>query len=188
MDFETQRRLQAEMGSGERLLWAGRPAQGLRLRITDVFLVPFSLLWAGFAVFWEVTALRSAPLFFALWGVPFVLIGAYLVVGRFFADSWQRSRTYYGLTDQRVLILSSRGIRSIALHSLGGIALREREDRSGTIVFGFADPRAVMLAGGGWPGAGNRMPPSFEMIPEARQVYTQVRDAQQAGAPEGAGR
>ena len=93
------------------------------------------------------TALRSAPLFFSLSGIPFVLIGAHLVVGRFFADSWQRSRTWYGLTDQRVVILNSRGVRSIALGALGGIALREREDRSGTIVFGFSDPRAVMLAG-----------------------------------------
>jgi hypothetical protein len=179
MDFETQRRLQAEMGSGERLLWAGRPAQGLRFRIADAVLVPFSLLWAGFAVYWEASVLRSAPLFFALWGIPFVLIGAYMVVGRFFADSWQRSRTWYGLTDQRVVILNSRGVRSLPLASLGGVALRERPDRSGTITFGFSDPRAVMLAGGGWPGAAIRMPPSLEMIEEARQVYNQIRDAQQ---------
>src|SRR6185295_3995125 len=68
--------IRRELGGAEQLLWSGRPSQGLVLRAMDVVLIPFSIMWGGFAIFWETIALISgAPLFFALWGVPFVLVG-----------------------------------------------------------------------------------------------------------------
>jgi hypothetical protein len=98
---ETRHELQRELAPQEKLLWVGQPRQGLLLRSADLFLIPFSLLWGGFAVFWEASVVRTgAPFFFKLWGVPFVLVGIYIVFGRFFADARQRRRTFYGVTDQ----------------------------------------------------------------------------------------
>ena len=159
-DFlKTQSEIERELNSGEKLLWSGRPRQGFRLRPSDAFVIPFSLLWCGFAIFWEASVFKgNAPFFFRLWGVPFVLIGLYIVFGRFFADARTRARTYYGVTSERIIIVSgmfSRQIKSLSLRTLTDVSLTERGDGSGTITFGPQFPYPFGRQGniGGWPGS-----------------------------------
>ena len=189
MQSEIERELRPELGSGEKLLWSGQPRRRVRLRGADAFLIPFSLMWGGFAIFWELSVFHTnAPLFFRLWGIPFVLVGLYLMAGRFFLDAWQRGRTYYGITNQRVLLVSGgfqRQVRSLSLKALPEVILSECGDRSGTITFGPTPPMYGRLAGTSWPGAGKQLPPSFEMIENARQVYNQIQNAQRALLPVG---
>ncbi len=182
--------LQAELGPNERLLWSGRPRGGLVLRANDLFLIPFSLLWAGFAVFWEcsvlgISARHPSPTisFMALWGLPFVGAGLYVVAGRFFADKAQRESTVYGVTNQRVLIRSglfSTTTRSFPLQGLAELSLQEKGDGSGTISLGTAlSPFPFALGRSSWPGMGRYQPPALDLIPSARTVYNLIRDAQQ---------
>lgn len=186
MTFSTEQKLRPELGRDERLLWAGVPGQGLRFRSSDWLMVPFSLMWGGFAFFWEfsVASIGKAPLFMKLWGIPFVLMGLYMIVGRFFADSLQRAHTDYGVTDQRVIIIDGlfgRRVKSLALEGLADMSLSEGPDGSGTITFGTGAGSFSWLGGSSWPGMRNRQPPSFEMIPGVRQVYSLIREAQQSG-------
>jgi len=171
----------AELDAGERLLWAGRPSGGIVFRRADAFMVPFSVMWAGFAVVFEVTAYRQGGLnFMALWGIPFVLIGAYLVIGRFSWDAWRRAQTFYGVTNRRILILTcgrSRNSTSLALGTLPGITLAERRDGIGDIVLAAGD--ASHVGAGGLVPRGSVVPPMLELIPQAKNVYDIIRRAQQ---------
>ena len=171
-----------ELEDGERVLWSGVPRQGLALRGADVYLIPFSLMWGGFAIFWESSVFKTnAPIFFRLWGVPFVVIGLYLIFGRFFADSMQRGRTAYGLTDRRVVILSglfSRQVKSLPLRTISDLSLTERKDGTGTIALGPSQSTGRRYGGGAWPGYGPYGAPCLEMIPNAKDVYNRIRQAQ----------
>ena len=176
--------VRAQLEAGEQVIWSGQPRQGLVLRASDAFMIPFSLLWGGFAIFWEATVIWSgAPIFFMLWGVPFVLVGLHLIFGRFFTDSRQRANTFYGVTNDRIIITSGkrgRRVQSLSLSTLGDISLEERADGSGTITFGAPHPLGRWGNIAAWPGAGvNRQAqPSFDMIPQAKKVYELIRSAQ----------
>ena len=125
------------------------------LRTADWLVVPFSLFWCGFAIFWEITVVASgAPIFFSLWGIPFVFAGLYFVLGRFVIDSRVRARTFYGVTNSRIIILKGLAgtqVKSLALRALPDLSLNERSDRRGTITFGSATPWSGL--GNSWPGA-----------------------------------
>ncbi|SRR5205823_3594326 len=190
MNYELEQVARSQLARDEKLLWSGQPRGGLRLRPADALLIPFSLMWGGFAIFWETSVLKQgAPGFFAVWGIPFVVVGVYLILGRFFVDAWQRSRTYYALTDQRAIIISglaTRQVKSLPLRTMSDITLSERADGSGSIALGPSSGPYTWFATSGWPGGGTYRPPTFEMIDNVRRVHTMLRDAQTNAAAAGA--
>ena len=173
--------IELELEEGERLLWAGQPPQGVRFSLLDIALIPFSLVWGGFAITWEVLAIVSgAPFFLALFGVPFVVVGLHLMVGRFFTDARERARTFYGVTDRRAIIVTNtpeRRVQALDLEGQEGIGLRESSNGSGSIAFG--GPALTPAPGGGWKASrpGKVLLPSFEKIADARAVYQILKDA-----------
>jgi hypothetical protein len=187
-DLSPQNRIAQVLDSGESLIWSGVPGQGIRLRPSDAYMIPFSLMWGGFAIFWEVSALRiraSNSTLMSLWGIPFVLLGLYMIVGRFFADARIRANTFYGITDRRIVIISglfSKTINSLPLRTLTDISLQERADRSGTILLGRPQPYSSWNSGMRWPGMSQYSTPAFEMIPNAKAVHDQLLEAQRAAA------
>ncbi len=124
----------------EHLFWVGQPKRGLRLQASDATVIPFSLMWGGFAIFWETgVILAGAPWIFKLFGIPFVLVGLHLMVGRFWVDAWQRARTYYGVSDRRIIIVKEffqESVESLYYNAIGQVYLTTCKDGSGTIVFG----------------------------------------------------
>ncbi len=168
--------IESLLAADERLLWRGEPRKGLVLRPSDGYMIPFSLLWCGFAVFWEWSALKGGgPFFFKLWGVPFVALGLYMLAGRFVVDALIREKALYAVTNQRVLIVSGlfrQEVKSLDLRNLGEMSLTLSSGERGTIAFGTLQPGRKS-----WSGDDGR--PKFEMIEGARTVHDMIRKAQQ---------
>lgn len=181
-----------ELEPDEKLLWCGRPLGGFRLRPADAAMVPFGLFFLTFSIFLVVSAAWGASnaggpggLFavFPLFGLPFVAVGFYMAFGRFFVDARVRSRTWYALTEQRIIVVSglfATTTRSVDLSGIAEVVLREKRDGSGSIQFlrvgvdGHGDGQQAS----GVQTAQTKAVPAFELIENAREVYRLAREAQ----------
>lgn len=181
VDQEARDLIRSELERDENLIWAGRPGRGIRFSSRDVIMIPFSLMWCGFAIFWETTVLvANAPLLFKLWGIPFVVVGLYIVFGRFIVDARRRAKTYYGLSDRRAIVLfagSTRRVTSVQLASQQ-LQLEQTSRGTGSISFGTQPPQQAWGTFNlGQSKAGGLR---FEAIDDAREVYRLIVEAQNA--------
>ncbi len=149
-------RLQALLRPGEQLLWCGRPDPRLWFTSADLYLIPFSVLWCGFAIFWEAGASRSGGPFFAAFGVPFIAIGLYMVAGRFFYKHYRKKQTVYGITTQRALVAA--GARSLADAPWPHQPVTIRRARDGTHASVILENTGVTARGLGRRSRGSSMP------------------------------
>jgi Bacterial PH domain len=145
---DAQLRAQSELQSGESLYWTGT-ADPARAAISALPAAVFGIPFAGFALFWITQAYRATSHIshnsnnsfasgfsvFPLFGVPFLLIG----LGVILAPLWaylKGSSTVYAVTNQRVMIITgngSRTVKSLTPADIVGVDYRERPDGSGDI-------------------------------------------------------
>jgi len=150
IDPRAAMKVQTEMVSAEKVYWAGMPNPRVIFHSDDWAAIPFTLIWTAFFVFWEAAALgiwgrasrwEGTDLFMALWGIPFLIVGNYMVWGRFLVDTWLKRRTYYGVTNRRILILQEGWKRKTNWIYLEAIPTIEREGTArGTLWFGKKYP------------------------------------------------
>jgi hypothetical protein len=173
-----------ELAHDEPLLWSGRPGTGFRFQRGDGFMVPFSLIWTGLVAAGLVAALASREPF-QQWSilVVFMLVGLFTLFGRYLFDIMVRQRTFYGLSDERAIIVRrwfGTRVQSLSLRTQPEITLSENNGRRGTIFFGSTGPWTM------WPGmtlfysAFNLNSTSFDLIEDARAVFNLARDAQRS--------
>lgn len=125
----------AYMGPGEYVQWRGCPQKGNLVTGQDAFMIPFSILWCGFAIFWTILASRAGV--FALFGLPFVAVGLYLVFGRFIWTALRRKRTVYVITNQKIIRNRMGRIDMLNRDSNLPVQLRLYKNGCGTITIGM---------------------------------------------------
>lgn len=175
---------------GEQLLWAGRPKQGFALRGWDVVHIPLGLLMAIVGTAITFVQIRNSTDSFAICFMLVWTVGAYWAAfGRFFNDARKRARTYYALTNFRVMVISANGsthVRAMQLITLEKITFTKRSDGTGTIEFNrpsfksfqyqFETSRGIDPP---WFSHDSIRSMAFEMIADARHVHgliVQARD------------
>lgn len=118
----------------ETVLWRGKPEKIHLLDRTDVYMIPFSILWCGFAVYWEYSVVHMhAPVMFMLFGACFVLLGLFFVFGRFLYKNIQLKASSYVITNSKVLIKQKRDVKVLKKSSLPALSVHKYPDGTGTI-------------------------------------------------------
>jgi hypothetical protein len=179
--------VQPELMSGESVLWAGQPQGSVIFHKEDAFLIPFSLLWGGFAIFWEagVSGLwgshsKGSWLFGMIWGIPFVVVGQYLIWGRFVYTAWLKRRTYYAVTNRRVVVVQEGWKRQVASAYIDSLPSLIKEGGSNGIgILRFGPAQSMWSNNRGW-GTWNALnvsdQPAFVDIEDVDSVYRLVSD------------
>lgn len=165
---------------GEKLLWIGQPDPSRHFDRSDRFLIPFSILWGGFAIFWEAGVVAAGWGFGILWGIPFVAMGLYFMAGRFFVKARKKRRTYYVVTDRRVFSVERGGpTRASFISLIPTINANIRDDGSGSVSFGNSSWLQESYANSGMDFFARGYGPeavSFYDIREAREVVNLVNE------------
>ena len=180
MNIDIENELRLILSGDEKLLWTGKPRAGIVFRTTDFFFIPFSILWVGFAIFWEYSVIQTGVPFFALFGVVLIAMGLFMLIGRFFLDARKRKNTLYGITDSRVIIKSgliAKDIKSLNIRALSDITYKQKADGSGTISLG---PTYTTFNGTG-DQSGVRLSPRLDMIDDVAGVYNLLIKQQRSG-------
>jgi hypothetical protein len=185
---------QSDLLKDEKILWTGQPEQKLFCG-ADFYLVPMGLFVFCFSLFWEygasgITRHHADVPFpfsaFPLFGIPFVLMGCYMLFGRFFFKSWKQRNTYYAVTNSRALILCtvpSRSLQAVLINANANLNKSVRADGVGTISFGSSSPRAAMYANTGMDffaagAGGSAIAPAFYDIKDVNTVFQLISNQQ----------
>lgn len=134
--------VEQELDPNEKVQWVGQPRPG-RFMAAGLFMSIFGLIFAGFALFWILTAMNfgqngfgGVGSCFPLFGIPFLLVG----IGLLFSPIWLRKNalnTVYVITEKRAILFEKRwsmNIRSFGPEKLHDIERRQRGDGSGDLI------------------------------------------------------
>ena len=153
IDPEAQSILMPELESDERLLWASKPSAS-RAFGRNVPMMFFGGCFTLFAMIWVMGAAGMGaigssigggfgggfglvPLLFPLFGVPFIVVGIYVMAQPFLARNKAASGAC-GLTDKRAIIIEggmTRSVKSYGGRDLQQIERRDLADGSSDVVF-----------------------------------------------------
>lgn len=190
---------------GEAILWQGQPDPAIDWRGLLSPLSLFGLFFALFALGWMAftgallggTDTPVLGLLFALFGLPFLLLGLYLMAGRLWVEAQRRRKTWYTMTTHQAFVaedlLGMKGLKTYAIAEMPPVELID--GRPGDVIFGSvtytAPPRhpgsrkpRKRLAGSTTVRTG------FFRIHDARKVWALLRERRAAliaatRAPEG---
>ncbi|MCH8620328.1 hypothetical protein [Undibacterium sp. TS12] len=172
---------------GERLLWSGQPRQGIMFTMSDMVVLPATML-----IFDEALSMAEhswypgGELEFILIALPFLLFSTYMMLGRFVYDAMLRAKTWYAVTDKRIIVIPGCQRfteRSVYMQHLPEPEYKEARNGSGTVYFGRLSPSAPGIAKlACMPLIGNNLGPFFDTITEPRKVVELIAQVQKSRA------
>jgi hypothetical protein len=162
---------------GEKVLWAGQPERRFLLNRRDFFYVPLGFVWGGL---WASVGFTMVVMF--IWDIVagnppnsrMLFLGMFLAAAGIwylfkpFHRKWMKRRTYYAVTDIRLLmLLTGRHVKVRELNTYRVIDIKERIDTKGIGSLTFFDD--LMLSRSRW-----MYEPVFPSIEDIRGFFKDV--------------
>jgi hypothetical protein len=180
---------QGELLNGEKILWEGQPDRSILFTKADIFLIPFSALWFGFVLFWSGSVFFLVPknhpvdILFLAFGTFFFLIGFYYAIGRFIYKKIKKDRTYYAVTNKRIIIiykLFGRNVVTANINTLPSINKSINAKGGGTLIFTTTNLNQSIYANTGLDlfGWGAQDILAFYDIKNVEEVYKKITTLQ----------
>lgn len=145
-DAEVLTAIGPELLAGETILWSGRPSTKVIFHSEDLLLIPFTLIWGGgvtamaYKIFRDGRLSGSVP---DLMLIVFVIVGQYIIWGRFFFAHWKKKRIFYAITNRRVVVVADttrRKVVSSFIDTLQTLSKDASSENRGTVRFGASEP------------------------------------------------
>ena len=156
----------------EQILWQGQPDGRFRIEFDSLRESLPGLLMLAFALFWMYQA-AQASVFFALFGLFFVVLGLRQLLSPVIWPAYLRSRSWYTLTDRRAIVATDVPFKGRRLTSYP-------IDRNTLVEYVDGDPPSILFG----PERGRRAErPGFRYIADAETVMPLIRRIQQNGTP-----
>lgn len=176
---------QTYLNEGERLLWQGKPASGIRLDDRLRRRLAFGVLFIAIFVYLvfgeQITGTPSSSSFPQGAGIAIIVLGILWLAVPIISDSVTRSHTHYALTNERALIArdgSGHRVKSYAIDSQTEIDYR----RGDFATINFSQRRESVMGssgatqGRGYTGVG------FRYLADGDKVYDLMTKIQRGEA------
>lgn len=189
--------IQAGLFPGESICWAGQPNTNVIFHKDDVWMIPLALGWSVIPMIGEagvIGALWSGHwspngIMFSLFCTPFAIYAQYLIWARFLYAAWKKKRTFYAVTNRRVIVVQDGWRRRSAvadLETLPSPILENGPNETGTVRFAKWQTEHPGCQQLGWTrfdlmAIGNV--PTLVDIDNADFVYRLVSDLQKKARP-----
>jgi hypothetical protein len=148
--YRAEQIFRSYLAQDERILWAEQPDPNKIFSLIDIYYIPIGIFIGLFMTVWEglafyallVTFLETGEIIhpliiiFPLVGFPFFLFGLYFMFGRFFYKRWRRKRTFFAVTNKRVLVLSKLrhyNLQELQHNSIAEINLTAKSNGTGKL-------------------------------------------------------
>lgn len=122
----------------EIILWQGKYNKGGGITsFAGAYNALFSIFWIAFSVFWTISAFMAGGLF-GIFGIPFILIGVYLI-----KSSFGGHKNSYAITNMRVMTYDSKNFMSDMLCNVINISFSQGKNYIGNVNFDIAGKQYI---------------------------------------------
>ena len=162
------------LARGEHILWHGRPDGAIVIKAKNIIGALFGTAFAGFALFWMISASNSGGNFW-MFGLLHFAVGIFIALPALFGGTFMRRHTWYTLTNKRAMIATDLPIKGKNLKTYPITKKNRLDFQEGTLATIYFAQETRRKKNRSY-----KIDIGFERILDGQEVYDKLRKIQGA--------